>query len=181
MAILNEYDPTFIRRSDTLLIGSRDDELSNIEFKKATALNNLAKYQQNKNIKINSCILNHINLMTGATDKVILYYDSVGGHSYLAQLFECGGIYVCQKLQSITIPRNMLELEIFRLLLKHMFIWKAHMINLGNNIIQFRLADVSGTTSPPCSPSPNVQAAKVYLSPSNANKRTRSTFEEDRE
>ncbi|CEG78641.1 hypothetical protein RMATCC62417_13217 [Rhizopus microsporus] len=127
--------------------------------------------------------------MTSTTDNTILYYGFVGRHGYLAQSFEYEGAYNMPKLQSIIIPGNMLELELFRLLLKHMFIREAHMINLDNNTAlanlnrehQFRLADVSSTTSPPCSPPPNVQAVKVYLSPSNTNKRTRSVFEEDQE
>ncbi|CAO3667493.1 unnamed protein product [Rhizopus stolonifer] len=187
MAIFNDYDSTFGRRSDTLVVGSQNDELSNIEFKKAAAQDNLVNHQQSKNIRINSCILNQVNLMTDSTDNTILYYDFIGRRGYLAQLFQYEDVYICQKLQSITIPACMLELELFRSSLKFMFVWKYHMINLDNNITlanlnkeqQFLLADISSTISPTHSPPCNVRPVQVYLSPSNANKRTRSVFEED--
>lgn len=187
MAILNDYDSTFGRRADTLVIRNQYEELANIGFKKAAAQDSLAKYQQGKNIRINSCILNQVNLMTESTDNTILYYDFIGRRGYLAQLFEYEDVYVCQKLQSIIIPACMLELELFRSSLKLMFVWKYHMINLDNNINlanlnkeqQFLLADVSSTISPSHSPPHNVQLVQMYLSPSNTNKRIRSVFEED--
>lgn len=42
IAIVNEYDTTFGRRSDLLVIGNDNDELANIEFKKAISLANNA-------------------------------------------------------------------------------------------------------------------------------------------
>ncbi|KAI9469998.1 MAG: hypothetical protein EXX96DRAFT_623579 [Benjaminiella poitrasii] len=188
MAIFNDHHSTFRRRSDTLVFESQNDELSNIEFKKTAAQNSLVNHQQSKNIRINSCILNQINLMTDSTDNTILYYDFIGRLGYLAQLFEYENVYICQKLQSITIPACMLEFELFRSSLKFMFVWKHHMINLNNNIIlanlnkeqQILLTDISSTISPPHSPSRNVRPVQVYLSLSNStsNKRTRSVFEE---
>ncbi|CEP19522.1 hypothetical protein [Parasitella parasitica] len=80
MAILNDYDSTFGRRSDTLVVGSQHDELANIELKKAATQDSLAKYQQGKHIRINSCVLNQANLMTDSTNNTILYYDFIGRH-----------------------------------------------------------------------------------------------------
>ncbi|KAI8644438.1 hypothetical protein BD408DRAFT_125075 [Parasitella parasitica] len=107
--------------------------------------------------------------MTDSTDNTILYYDFIERHGYLAQLFEYKDVYICQKLQSITIPTCMLELELFRLSLKFMFVWKYHIINLDNKIIlaklnkeqQFLPADISSTISPSRSPPHNVQPVQV--------------------
>ncbi|KAI9265527.1 hypothetical protein EDC94DRAFT_647461 [Helicostylum pulchrum] len=128
MAIVNEYDTTFGRRSDLLVIGNDNDELANIEFKKAISLANNALIsssskekstlskrrhlfvilQQSKNIRINCCIMNYINLMTDSTSNIILYYDFIGRLGYLVQLFQYDGAYICQKLDCITIPGSML-------------------------------------------------------------------------
>ena len=187
MAIFNDYESTFGRRSDTLIIGTQNDELANIEFQKAIVQDNLVVHQQSKNIRINSCILNQVNLMTDTTDNVIMYYDFIGRSGYLAQLFVYDDVYVCQKVQSITIPARMLEMESFRSSLQYLFVWKNHLINLDNKIThanlnkeqQFQLADVSFTVSPPRSPSQHIRPVQVYLSPSNVNKRSRSVFEEE--
>ncbi|KAI8091294.1 uncharacterized protein B0P05DRAFT_577352 [Gilbertella persicaria] len=168
MAILNEYDSPFGRRSDMLMIGGRNDELANIEFKKAT---------QSKSIRINSCIINYINLMTETTANAILYYDFIERQGYLAQLFVYQDVCVYQKLQSIPIPDNMIKLELFRSSLKLMFVWESHTINLSNNITLANL-NREHTTSPPRSPSLNAQPVQMYLSPSNDKKRSRSVFEE---
>ncbi|RCH78252.1 hypothetical protein CU098_004736 [Rhizopus stolonifer] len=111
MAILNEYDSPFGRRSDMLMIGGRNDELANID-----------------------CIINYINLMTETTANAILYYDFIERQGYLAQLFVYQDVCVYQKLQSIPIPDNMIKLELFRSSLKLMFVWESHTINLSNNI-----------------------------------------------
>lgn len=125
--------------------------------------------------------------MTDSTDNTILYYDLIRRREYGAQLFDYEDVYICQKLQSITIPVYMLEWGLFRSSLKFIFVWKYHMINLDNNVTlanldkeqQFLLSDISSTISPPHSPPRNVRPVQAYLSPSNANKRTCSVFEED--
>lgn len=85
MVIFNDYESTFGRRSDMLVVGSKNDELSNIEFKKAAAQDHLATHQQSKNDRINSCILNQVNLMTDSIDHTILYYGFIGRCGSLAR------------------------------------------------------------------------------------------------
>lgn len=88
MTIFNDYDSAPGWRSDTLVIESQNDGLSNIEFKKAAVQDNLVNHQQSKNIRINSCVLNQGNLMTDSTDNTILYYDLIRRREYGAQLFD---------------------------------------------------------------------------------------------
>jgi hypothetical protein len=72
MVINNEYESSFGRRTDTLVIGNQNEELANIEFKKAATQDNVAIRQQGKNIRINGCILNEVSLMTDSKDSIIL-------------------------------------------------------------------------------------------------------------
>ncbi|KAI7870245.1 hypothetical protein BDF14DRAFT_1721443, partial [Spinellus fusiger] len=71
-------------------------EILTIEFKKATASNNASFYQQSKSIRINSCILSHIHLMTISTEDTVLYHTFIGINGYLCHLFEFKGVYICQ-------------------------------------------------------------------------------------
>ncbi|KAI7898229.1 uncharacterized protein BX663DRAFT_533450 [Cokeromyces recurvatus] len=188
MQVLNDYNIAYGRRID-LLVSGDNNEISSIEFKKRTVSNHVSLYQQSKNMRINSCILSHIHLMTSSTEDTVLYYDFIGRYGYLCQLFEFKGAYVCQKIQDIPIPKCLLELDSFRSSLKNLFAWKEHLVNLSNMISlanynqekQYRLVDICSTISPPRSPSRSITPANVYLSPSNANKRTRNIFEHDGE
>lgn len=188
MQILNEYNITYGRRID-LLISGDNNEVSSIEFKKGSASNNVSLCQQSKNMRINSCILSHIHLMTNSTEDTVLYYDFIGRDGYLCQLFEFKGAYVCQKIQDIYMPKCLLELDSFRSSLKNLFAWKEHLVNLSNMVSlanfnqekQYRLVDICSTVSPPRSPSRSITPASVYLSPSKGNKRIRNITEDDDE
>ncbi|KAI9477783.1 MAG: hypothetical protein EXX96DRAFT_600979 [Benjaminiella poitrasii] len=172
MQILNDYDIIYGRRID-LLVSGDNDENSSID----------------KNMRINSFILSHIHLMTSTTEDTVLYYNFIGRDGYLCQLFEFKGAYGYQRIQDISIPRCLLELDSLFSSLKNLFAWKEHLINLSNMISltnynqkkQYRLVGICSTISPLRSPSRSITLASVYLSPSKANKIARNIFEHDDE
>ncbi|KAI9360739.1 hypothetical protein BD770DRAFT_453175 [Pilaira anomala] len=73
MQLINEVDITYGRRIDILVATDLDTNIDNveicsIEFKKPNATTATLLQQQNKNIRINGCILNDIHLFTQNTD-----------------------------------------------------------------------------------------------------------------
>lgn len=73
MQIIREVDTTYGRRIDILVeadLGTDNDdvEMCSSEFKKSNATTITLLQQQNKNLRINICILNDIHLFTQDTD-----------------------------------------------------------------------------------------------------------------
>lgn len=81
--MINESEITYGRRIDLLVttdleegdVGQEDIKLCSIEFKRINETEAVMRYQQNKNIRINSCILNETSLLTQKTFEPTVYLD----------------------------------------------------------------------------------------------------------
>lgn len=82
MQILNEADVTYGRRIDLIVtsnLGEEEDiELCSIEFKRSIEAESMLRTQQNKNIRVNACIINDTSFLVGNTLLPIVYLDFSG-------------------------------------------------------------------------------------------------------
>ncbi|KAG1135808.1 hypothetical protein G6F37_012504 [Rhizopus arrhizus] len=206
MQIINEGDVTYGRRCDdcnsdtsTRLPSAiilqhhseqdcRDIELCSLEFKKGDASYTTLLYQQSKNIRINACILNEIHLLTLEENISIAYLDFSGRNAYISQIFKMNDQYVAHEVGKLIVIKSLLELEILLETMFSLFIWKRSLVN-NNNLVslanvnqcnRFALADISNTLgqSSRLSPPRDIKPAKIFMSPSNTGKRTRTVFEQ---
>lgn len=191
MQILNEAEVTYGRRIDLLIASDleveEDIELCSMEFKKSNETESILKYQQNKNLRINSCILNDISLLARNTLLPITYLDFSGRSAYIVQLFRYEDCFVGHKVGKFIIMKSLLELEHFREHVISLYTWRQCIIKINNNVSlarinqssKYALADISDVDiSPISSPKRKVEPIKIFLSPSKGSKRTRSVFEQ---
>lgn len=94
------------------------------EFKKANVDDLLLIHQQSKNLRINTCIINDINLLLKNYDTVIPYFDFTGRRAYISQLFGYKDCYVVNKVAEFTIPKTLIHLNQFHFFLMALSIWK---------------------------------------------------------
>lgn len=189
MKILTEDESEYGRRID-LIVKSKEAEeqydLCSNEFKKTNVPIDVLTHQQSKNLRINACISNDINLLFGNTNTRINYFDFSGRQAYVSQLFNFDGCSVAYKVGSFTIPKDLIGLEQFRFSLITLYNWKKCTIDNGRKVIvqlskseeDYGLIDVSNDildyrSSPP--PRNTVNHVSVLFSPSKGQKRTRST------
>lgn len=195
MQLLNEAELTYGRRIDLLIASDlevedtevEDIELCSIEFKKSNETESILKYQQNKNIRINSCILNDISLLVKNILLPIVYLDFSGRSAYIVQLFRYEDCFVGHKVGKFIIMKSLLELEHFREHVLSLYTWRQCIININNNVSlarinqlnKYALVDISDVDiTPISSPKRKVEPIKVFLSPSKGSKRVRSVFEQ---
>jgi hypothetical protein len=172
------------RRID-LIIKTKDGdpqyELAANEFKRSNVSNDILKYQQSKNIRINACIKNGIDLLLNNYDTRISYFDFEGRNAYIVQLFKFEGCFVSFKVGSFQIPKDLVQLDNFRSSLISLYAWKNATIQNSQNVLSalskddanYSLADIADDLPPLClSPprKPQVIPAQVYLSPSKSSK-----------
>lgn len=172
MQIINEGDVTYGRRLDLIVTSEqdvKDIELCSLEFKKGDAPYTTLLYQQCKNLRINACILNEIHLLT-------------------LQIFKMYDQFVAHEVGKVTVIKSLLELEILRETMFNLFRWKRSLVSNSNVVSlayinqcnRFTLADISNTLSQSSrlSPPHDIKPSKIFMSPSNAGKRTRTVFEQ---
>lgn len=103
MQIINDGDTTYGRRIDILVACDVDDvEICSIEFKKPDVTTTTLHQQQNKNLRINTCILNDIHLFTENTDRQLIYFDFAGKSAYMIQLYRYENCFVGHKIGSFS-------------------------------------------------------------------------------
>lgn len=181
--IFNDYNESYGHRIDLLVTTKKKDDLCSVEFKKQGVSNKPIHYQQSKNLRINACILNDAQLMTRSTEKSLLYMDFIGREGYLAQIFRFEDVFVTHKIDSIYIPKTLIELIYFKSSLKSLYIWKLQLVDLCNKLTiarfeeerHFSQIEYSESVSPR-SPSSNITPIKIFLSP---NKRSWDVYERD--
>lgn len=192
MQIINEGDVTYGRRLDLIVTSEQDDrdiELCSLEFKKGDASYTTLLYQQSKNLRINACILNEIHLLTLEENLSIAYLDFSGRNAYISQIFKTNDQCVAHEVGKVIIIKNLLELEILRETMLNLFRWKRSLI-INSNVVslaninqcnKYALVDISNTLgqSSKLSPPRDIKPLKIFMSPSNAGKRTRTVFEQD--
>ncbi|CAO3675322.1 unnamed protein product [Rhizopus stolonifer] len=191
MQIKNEGDVTYGRRLDLIVTSeqdNRDIELCSLEFKKGDASYTTLLYQQSKNFRINACILNEIHLLTLEENLSIAYMDFSGRNAYISQIFKMNDQYVAHEVGKVIVIKNLLELEILRETMLNLFRWKRSLVSNSNvvslaNVNQcnrYALADISNTLGQISRPSPprDIKPAKIFMSPSDTGKRTRTVFEQ---
>ncbi|KAG1052339.1 hypothetical protein G6F43_005512 [Rhizopus delemar] len=182
MKILNEDEPDSGRRMGMLSKTKYNDtviEVCSTEFKRLTASTTICNQQQSRNIRINSAIAYNIHNIT-KKELAIEYMDWRGRIGYMAQLFFFQGVVVAH-LDSLYIPKLLLELDNFRTTLKRLYAWKEKKIRISNEIRlaafeeqrKYMAADVSTSHceivySPPRSPKP---MTTPFFSPTRPNKR----------
>ncbi|KAI8877116.1 hypothetical protein K501DRAFT_157250, partial [Backusella circina FSU 941] len=122
MEILNEDEADSGRRMDMLSKTKYSDtviEVCSTEFKKLTASTTICNRQQSKNIRINSAIAYNIyNIIK--KELAIEYMDWKGRIGYMVQLFSFQGMVVAHQVDSLHIPKLLLELDNFRSTLKRL-------------------------------------------------------------
>lgn len=188
MKILTEDESEYGRWID-LIVKSKEAEeqydLCSNEFKKTGVSTDVLTHQRSKNLRINACISNDINLLLGNTNTRINYFDFSGRRAYISQLFSFDGCSVAYKVGSFTIPKNLIGLDQFRFSLIALYNWKKCTIDNGRKVIvqlskaeeDYGLVDVSNdildyrSSSPPRN---TVNHVLVHFSPSKGQKRTRS-------
>jgi hypothetical protein len=166
-------------------------ELCSNEFKKSGVSHDTLIHQQSKNLRINACIMNDINLLLSNTDTRTNYFDFTGRQSYISQLFSFEGCYVAYKVGSFVIPKNLMQLDQFRFSLINLYNWKKCTVDNSNNVLlalskeeeEYGLVEVSNDIvnyrlSPPRD---SVKHVQVHFSPSKDSKRTRAVFENQEE
>lgn len=92
-------------------------EVCSTEFKKSTASTTTCNRQQSKNIRINSAIAYNVNNIT-KKNLPIEYMDWKGRIGYIAQFLYFQGVAVAHQIDSLYIPKLLLELDDFRSTLK---------------------------------------------------------------
>ncbi|KAI7902934.1 uncharacterized protein BX663DRAFT_434371, partial [Cokeromyces recurvatus] len=101
------------RRID-LILESKDEEQQYELAANDSASNDVLKYQQSNDIRINACIKNEIDLLLNNNNTQINYLDFDGRHAYILQLFSFEGCFVTFKVDSFKIPKNLIGLSNFR-------------------------------------------------------------------
>lgn len=189
MQIMNQDEVNYGRRIDLLVAGedetdgNNDDiELYSIEFKKANEAVQTMIYQQSKNIRINSCILNYNHLLLDDSKLKLQYYDFTGRRAYMSQLFKFEDCYVAHKVGEFSMPKSLLEMNQFRESVIQLFTWRKSIqhnhnllsLALVNKMTQFVLNDIAVglSTSQPGSPR-NTIPMEIFLSQPRGTKRTR--------
>ncbi|KAI7860651.1 hypothetical protein BDC45DRAFT_430168, partial [Circinella umbellata] len=139
-SIMEEDELTeFGRRIDLLINCSRlgvTVELCSIEFKKQDACKSVVTHQQSKNARINSCILSSINSLIRNSSNQILSFDFVGITGYMTQMCCYEDVMFSQRVTDLHIPTDIFELDILRSTLKHLYMWKSHIIRLSVEVIK---------------------------------------------
>lgn len=185
MAILNEYHQNdFGRRIDLLVHRidyDNDAELCGIEFKTKNASNSTLKYQQSKSIRINAIILNDLIAITNEKSTSSIYMDWFGDTGYMVELFKHEDYYIAHHLASLHIPSSLLELEEFKITLKHLHSWSKHLVKVGKEIRlsllankrKFDTVEISSSPSPTVTPqrSPSLLPLDIFFTPSNKRQR----------
>ncbi|KAI9333633.1 hypothetical protein BD770DRAFT_26945 [Pilaira anomala] len=194
MKILTEDESEYGRRID-LIVKSKEAEeqydLCSNKFKKTNVSIDVLTHQQSKNLRINACISNDINLLLGNTSTRINYFGFSGRQAYVSQLFNFDGCFVAYKVGSFTIPKDLIGLDQFRFSLITLYNWKKYTIDNGRKVIvqlskseeKYGLIDVSNNILDYC-PSPlhrnTISNVSVVFSPSKGQKRIRpAVFVED--
>ena len=190
MKIITENELEYGRRSDLIVKNKEAEEqydLSSNEFKKTGMSHDILTRQQSKNLRINACIINDINLLLGNANSRINYFDFSGRQSYISQLFSFDGCFVAYKVGSFTIPKNLMQLNQFRFSLIALYRWKKctidnskkvlfeilkaeddyGLVEVSNDIVNYRLSP----------PRDNVNHVQVVFSPSKGSKRTISVLQ----
>ncbi|KAG1457229.1 hypothetical protein G6F46_007358 [Rhizopus delemar] len=183
MKILNEDEADSGRRIDMLSKTKYNDtviEVCSTEFKRLTASTTICNRQQSKNIRINSAIAYNIHNIT-KKELAIEYMDWRGRIGYMVQLFFFQGVVVAHQVDSLYIPKLLLELDNFRSTLKRLYTWKEKKIKISNEIRlaafeeqrKYMAADISTSHceivySPPRPPKPMITP---FFTPTRPNKR----------
>ncbi|CAO3625364.1 unnamed protein product [Mucor hiemalis] len=106
MKLMNEDQCEYGRRID-LIDKSREDEeqydLCSNEFKKANVTIATLNHQHSKNLRINACIMNEINLL-------FRNYNTRVNRAYASQLPSCDGCSSAHKAGNFTIPKDFIWL-----------------------------------------------------------------------
>ncbi|KAG0737656.1 hypothetical protein G6F22_008448 [Rhizopus arrhizus] len=188
MQLINEVDITYGRRVDILVATDLDTdiddvEICSIEFKKPNATTATLLQQQNKNIRINGCILNDIHLFTQNTDHQLFYLDFAGKSAYIVQLFRYENYFVGHKVGNFSLISSLVELHQLRKSVLNLYAWREFAVELSNKITlshieqsyKYDLVEVSDYASNNFvqSPKRNVTPVNIFLSPSNQSKRTK--------
>ncbi|KAG2203515.1 hypothetical protein INT46_010894 [Mucor plumbeus] len=129
----------FGRRIDLIVNCSRlgvTVELCSIEFKRQDASKSVVTRQQSKNARINSCILSSINSLTKNFSNQILSFDFVGNNGYMTQMCCYEDVMFSQKITDLHIPTDTFELDSLRSTLKHLYLWKSHLVKLSATVIK---------------------------------------------
>lgn len=111
-------------------------ERCSIEFKKEDASNTVVMQQQSKNVRINSCILSRINSLTKDTSNQLLSFDFVGNTGCMTQMFSYEDVLVSQNISTVRIATDIFEFDSLRSSLKHLYMWKLHLLKLSASIIK---------------------------------------------
>jgi hypothetical protein len=197
MQTLNSDDDVAFGRRVDLLVNSEQDEdaddieLCSVEFKKEDACFSTLFRQQCKNIRLNACILNDIHLLLTSSDTTLAYLDFSGRHAYISHLFKAHNNFIAYKASDFVIIKSLCELDICRRSIINLYTWRSSLVANSQLVTlstlhqknKFALADVSTRfiESPTHSPPYNVKPAKIFLSPSKGQKRTRSIFDAESE
>ncbi|KAI9267001.1 hypothetical protein BY458DRAFT_512449 [Sporodiniella umbellata] len=168
----------FGRRVDLIVNCSRLGvivELCSIEFKRQDPSKSVATHQQNKNARINSCILSSINSLTRNSSNQILSFDFVGNSGYMTQMCCYEDVMFSQKIADLHIPTDTFELDSLRSTLKHLYLWKSHLAKLSATAIKslysnkrryslVEICEEDGNKSSRLSPPP-IQLNNVFMTP----------------
>jgi hypothetical protein len=168
----------FGRRIDLIINCSRlgvTVELCNIEFKRQDASKLAVAQQQSKNARISSCILSSINSLTRNSSNQILSFDFVGNSGYMTQMCCYENVTFSQKVTDLHIPTDTFELDSLRSTLKHLYLWKSHLVKLSATVIKslysnkrrYSLVETCGEdSSKPSRLSPlPIQLNNVFMTP----------------
>ncbi|KAG2200568.1 hypothetical protein INT47_012354, partial [Mucor saturninus] len=177
------------RRMQIIHEDESDIELCSLEFKKGNASYTTLLYQQSKNFRINACILNELHLLTLEENISIAYLDFSGLNAYISQIFKMDDKFVAHQVGKVIMIKHLLELEILRETMLNLFRWKGSLVSNSHVVSlayvkqrnRFTLVDISNTLgqSSRLSPPHHIKPAKIYMSPGNSGKRTRTVFEQD--
>ncbi|KAG1456394.1 hypothetical protein G6F46_007640 [Rhizopus delemar] len=187
MQIINGVDITYGRRIDILVVCDLETdngiEMCSIEFKKSNVTEATLQQQQNKNLRINACILNNIHLFTENTDHQLIYFDFAGKSTYMIQLYRYENCIVGHKIGNFSLISSLVELEQLRKSVKNLYAWREFVVNLGNTLAlsrvnqsyKYNMIEVSdyASTTPVRSPKRKVDPINVFFTPSNQSKRTK--------
>ncbi|KAL0145615.1 hypothetical protein V8B55DRAFT_1570222 [Mucor lusitanicus] len=192
MQLVNDADVTYGRRIDVLvacesIVDSGNVELASIEFKKSDCSITILRQQQNKNLRINACILNDIHLATKSDAAKVIYLDCAGKSSYLVQLSRFNNCFVGYKIGRVRFIASLFELRQLKESIINIYAWRESMIDVSNQIAivqaqqsfdydMIEISDFATSSDSSTTTKRKILPVNIFLSPSNRTKRTKSVL-----
>lgn len=125
--------------------------------------------------------MNDLIAITNEESTTTIYMDCFGATGYMVELFKHKDYYVAHHLASSHILGSLLELEEFKVTLKHLYSWCKYLLEVNQEIRlsllankrKYNTVDISSSPSPTVTPqwSPILIPLNIFFTPSKKRRR----------